>query len=96
METCTPATGWRSAALSTRPRDVTDNAPPSGNSLAVDALLRLAELRHDVDARRRASWVLETLAEPIVRYPTAFGHLLGAADMTGHGAVEVALGTLPT
>ena len=78
-------------ALITRPRDVTDNATPSGNSLAVDALLRLAELRHDVDARRRASWVLETLAEPMVRYPAAFGHLLGAADMAVHGAVEVAL-----
>jgi uncharacterized protein YyaL (SSP411 family) len=41
--------------------------------------------------RRRAAWALETLAEPLGRYPSAFGHLLGAADMAVHGAVEVAI-----
>ena len=77
--------------LLTRPRDVTDNAVPSGTSLAVDLLLRLAELLGDDARRRRAMHVLETLAEPIARYAPAFGHLLGAADMAVHGAVEVAL-----
>ena len=74
-----------------RPREVTDNAVPSGTSLAVELLLRLAELLHDADMRRRASWVLETLAEPMGRHPIAFGHLLGAADLAVHGALEVAL-----
>jgi uncharacterized protein len=77
--------------LITRPRDITDNAHPSGSSLAVELLLRLAELLHDPELRRRASWALETLAEPLSRYPSAFGHLLGAADMAVHGAVEVAI-----
>ena len=77
--------------LITRPRDVTDNAIPSGTSLAVDLLLQLAELRHDAGYRRRAVFVLESLAEPMLRFPTAFGHLLGCADMELHGAIEVAL-----
>jgi hypothetical protein len=34
---------------------------------------------------------MESLAEPLAKYPTAFGHLLGCADMEVNGAVEVAL-----
>jgi uncharacterized protein len=78
-------------ALITRPRDFTDNAVPSGNSLAVELLLHVGDVLNDEEMRERARWVLETLAEPMARYGTAFGHLLGAADMAVHGAVEVAL-----
>ena len=77
--------------LVTRPRDVTDNATPSGTSLAVELLVRLAGLGQDEAARARATWVLETLAEPAARHGIAFGHLLGAMDMAAHGMVEVAL-----
>jgi uncharacterized protein YyaL (SSP411 family) len=82
-------------SLITRPREATDNAMPSGTSLAVDLLLSLAELRSDADMRRRATFVLETLATPLMRYPSAFGHLLGAADMAVNGAVEVAIAGVP-
>jgi uncharacterized protein YyaL (SSP411 family) len=77
--------------LITRPRDVTDNATPSGTSLAIELLLNLAELQQDSDYRRRAGLALESLAEPMTRFPTAFGHLLGCADMELYGAIEVAL-----
>ncbi len=77
--------------LITRPRDVGDNAIPSGTSLAVDLLLVLAELTNDAEMRRRATFVFETIATPLLRYPSAFGHLLGAADMATNGAVEVAI-----
>ena len=77
--------------LITRPREIADNAVPSGTSLAVDLLVRLAELLHDVDARRRATYVLESLAPAIARYPSAFGHALGVADMVINGAVELAI-----
>ena len=77
--------------LITRPRDVTDNATPSGTSLAVELLLHLSELQQDAGYRRRAAFTLEALAEPIARFPTAFGHLLGCADMEINGAIEVAL-----
>ena len=82
-------------SLITRPRDVTDNAMPSGTSLAVDLLQSLAELRQDADMRRRSTFILETIATPLMRYPTAFGHMLGAADMAVNGAVEVAIAGKP-
>jgi uncharacterized protein YyaL (SSP411 family) len=77
--------------LVTRPRDVTDNAVPSGTSLAVELDLTVAVLRGDAVARRRAEYVLATLAEPMRRSPMAFGHLLSAADLDVHGATELAI-----
>ena len=77
--------------LVARPREATDNAIPSGTSLAVELLLRMAELFDDDSMRNHAIAVLETLAEPMARYATAFGHLLGAADLAVHGAIQVAL-----
>jgi uncharacterized protein len=77
--------------LVTRPRDVTDNAIPSGSSLAAELLLVLGDLFDDKEYSARARYLLETIAEPMARYPTAFGHALGAADMAVRGAVEVAI-----
>jgi uncharacterized protein YyaL (SSP411 family) len=77
--------------LVTRPREVTDNAVPSGTSLVAELLLRLGEVLHDAEYTRRGSWVVETLAEPMARYPGAFGHALGAADLAANGAIEVAI-----
>jgi uncharacterized protein YyaL (SSP411 family) len=77
--------------LITRPREVTDNAIPSGTSLAVELLLHLSELEQDSEYRRRGAFVLESLADPMTKFPTAFGHLLGCADMELNGAIEVAL-----
>ena len=78
-------------ALITRPREVADSAIPSGTSLAVDLLLSLSEISRDTEMRRRATFVIETLATPLIRYPSGFGHLLGAADMMTNGAVEIAI-----
>src|SRR4029079_7313477 len=77
--------------LITRPRDISDNAMPSGTSLAVDLLMHLADLNADASMRDRATTVLESLATALTKYPSAFGHLLGAADMAVYGAIEVAL-----
>ena len=82
--------------LVTRPRDITDNATPSGTSLAVELLLRLGDITGNTDMTRRAHAVLETLAEPMARYPLAFGHALTAADMAVHGAVELAIAGAPS
>jgi uncharacterized protein YyaL (SSP411 family) len=82
--------------LITRPRDVTDNATPSGTSLAAELLLRLGDVLGDADMTRRATFVLETLAEPMARYPLAFGHALTAVDFAVHGAIEVAIVGAPT
>ncbi|HEU4748625.1 MAG TPA: hypothetical protein VFS56_09005, partial [Gemmatimonadaceae bacterium] len=77
--------------LITRPRDPTDNATPSGTSLAVELLFHLAELQHDSDFRRRAAFTLETLTDVSAKYPSAFGHLLGSVDMELNGAIQIAL-----
>jgi uncharacterized protein YyaL (SSP411 family) len=77
--------------LVTRPRDVTDNAIPSGSSLAAELLLLLGDLFAEGDFTSRATYLLETNAEPMARYPTAFGHALGAVDLAVRGAVEVAI-----
>jgi uncharacterized protein YyaL (SSP411 family) len=77
--------------LITRPREISDNATPSGTSLAAELLIRLAELFNDADARRRATYVVESLAPAIGRYPLAFGNILGCADMLINGAIEVAI-----
>jgi uncharacterized protein YyaL (SSP411 family) len=77
--------------LVTRPRDVTDNAIPSGSSLATELLLLLGDVFAEREYTTRAAYVLETIAEPMARYPTAFGHALGAADTAVRGAVEVAI-----
>jgi uncharacterized protein YyaL (SSP411 family) len=77
--------------LVTRPREVTDNAVPSGTSLTAELLLRLGEVLHDAEYTRRGTWVVETVSEPMARYPGAFGHALGAADLAVNGAIEVAI-----
>ena len=77
--------------LIVRPRDVTDNALPSGNSLACDLLARLGILMSDDEFRRIASAAVDSMAEPMARHPLAFGHLLGVADMLINGSIELAL-----
>ena len=74
-----------------RPRDPTDGATPSGTSLAVELLARLAEVFADADYRRRATFVVESLVEPMARHPASFGHLLGVAELLALGTVEVAI-----
>ncbi|MFI5238360.1 MAG: thioredoxin domain-containing protein, partial [Gemmatimonadales bacterium] len=66
--------------LVTRPRDPTDNATPSGTSLAVDLLLRLANYDDDQRFRDHAQRIMTSLAGVIARYPSAFGHMLGNAE----------------
>ncbi|MGQ0539485.1 MAG: thioredoxin domain-containing protein [Gemmatimonadaceae bacterium] len=77
--------------LITRPRDVTDNATPSGNSLATELMLRLAVITGDSRFRDPADRAFKGLAEAAAKHPAAFGHLLGAADAAVYGATEIAV-----
>jgi uncharacterized protein YyaL (SSP411 family) len=72
--------------LVTRPRDVTDNAIPSGTSLALELQTEVARRTGDPTAHHRAHYALSTLAMPMQRSPLAFGHLLGVAERFIHGA----------
>ena len=67
-------------ALVGRPRELTDNATPSGTSLAAEALLRLSALLGDGRYHDYAAKVLVPLAAPMVDQPSSFGHFLCALD----------------
>jgi uncharacterized protein YyaL (SSP411 family) len=77
--------------LITRPRDLTDNAVPSGNSLATELLLTCADLTGEERYRELAQQILASVASTITRYPTAFGQMLCVADMAVRGSIQVAL-----
>jgi uncharacterized protein YyaL (SSP411 family) len=77
--------------LVTRPRDVYDNASPSGTSVATDVLLRLSLLLDRDDYRARAEAVLDSLSGGMERLPGAFGRLLAALDFYLSQPREVAI-----
>lgn len=82
--------------LITRPRNLQDNATPSGNAMIAKQLLRLAaytgDARYDEAGRR----VLRLLADAMGQYPQAFAESLNATDMLVNGQAEVAIVGNPT
>jgi uncharacterized protein len=77
--------------LVTRPRDVYDNAAPSGTSVATDVLLRLSLLLDREEYRQRAEAVLDSSSGGLERLPGAFGRLLAALDFYLSRPREVAI-----
>ncbi|HET9848298.1 MAG TPA: thioredoxin domain-containing protein [Candidatus Dormibacteraeota bacterium] len=77
--------------LIVRPQDVTDNAVPSGTSMAVDVLLRAGRLLGESGWVAIAEQVLEQLAPTAARAPLAFGRLLAALDFDLGRPVELAI-----
>jgi uncharacterized protein len=77
--------------LVTRPRDVYDNAAPSGTSVVTEVLLKLALLLDRNDYRQRAEDVLEELSGGLEKVPGAFGRLLCALDFSTSEPREVAI-----
>ena len=59
-------------------------------------LLKLGDLFALGLYSERGRYLLETVAEPMARHPTAFGHALGAADLAVRGAIEVAIAGGPS
>jgi uncharacterized protein YyaL (SSP411 family) len=77
--------------LVTRPRDVYDNAAPSGTSVVTEVLLKLALFLDRGDYRQRAEDVLEELAGGMEKVPGGFGRLLCALDFSASEPLEVAV-----
>jgi len=67
-------------SLLLRPKNVQDNATPSWNALACEALLKLAAFTDDGKYHDFAEKALGLVVGMAVRYPTAFGRWLSAAD----------------
>ena len=77
--------------LIARPRSLTDNAVPAGNSVAVQVLQRLAALDDVPDYDDKATQVLQSLRDGMSRHPLAFGRLLAALDFAVATPREVVL-----
>ena len=84
----TPADG---ESLVIRPKDSQDNATPSGNALACEALLKLGAFTDSGTYRDLAESALKMIAEAAVRYPTAFGRWLSAADVALGSLKQIAI-----
>jgi len=77
--------------LVVRPQDVTDNATPSGTSMAVDVLLRAGALLGQDSWLATAHQTLERLGPTAAKAPLAFGRLLAALDFHLSRPVELAV-----
>ena len=77
--------------LVTRPKDVQDNAVPSGNAMAARVLLRLAAWTGDGAYRSAAERAMRTVVPFVGRYPTGFAQWLGAMDLALAPALEIAI-----
>ncbi|MGB9666896.1 MAG: thioredoxin domain-containing protein [Candidatus Cryosericum sp.] len=77
--------------LLVRPKDLEDNAVPSGNALAAEALLSLAALTGSTTWRNMAERALDLVTNAVVRYPTGFGRWLCAGDLALGHETQVAI-----
>ncbi|HSL42801.1 MAG TPA: thioredoxin domain-containing protein [Anaerolineales bacterium] len=78
-------------ALLVRPKDIQDNATPSGNALAAMALLQLATYGDRGTWRNVAEDMLASIQNALLRYPTSFAQWLSAADFAVGPTREVAI-----
>jgi len=74
-----------------RPKDLQDNATPSGNALACEALLKLAAFTDKGQYRDAAEKALRSITDMALRYPTGFARWLSAADFALDNGKQIAV-----
>jgi uncharacterized protein YyaL (SSP411 family) len=84
-------TGDDAEELVLRPKDLYDNAVPSGNSAAADVLIRLAHLTGEPDHERAGASALRLVRDAMAGAPAGFGHALCALDLYLGPVREVAI-----
>jgi uncharacterized protein YyaL (SSP411 family) len=82
--------------LVTRPKDIQDNATPSGGAVATLILLRLAAFTGESRYRAGAERALSSVTAYAARYPTAFAMWLQAIDLALAPVAEIAIVGDPT
>lgn len=87
-------TARNAEGLLLRPKDLQDNATPSGNALACDAVLKLAAFTGNGMYRERAEASLKLVSNYVLRYPTSFARWLSAADFALANVKQVAVITI--
>jgi uncharacterized protein YyaL (SSP411 family) len=84
-------TGSDAERLVVRPRELFDNAVPSGSSVAAEVLQRLARLTGETAYDEAAAGALRLVQDLVPRAPTGFGYALSAADLSLSRVREVAI-----
>jgi uncharacterized protein YyaL (SSP411 family) len=77
--------------LITRPRDLQDNATPSGNAMAVTTLLKLAGFTNDLRYVDLAHHTLAEMQPMLAQYPLGFGQWLQALAYAFSKPLEIAI-----
>jgi uncharacterized protein YyaL (SSP411 family) len=77
--------------LITRPKELQDNATPSGNALAALALLQLAAYNDRQGYLAAAHEILQKVQENAIQYPTAFSYWLSSMDFAVGPQKQVAI-----
>ena len=85
------ATSSDHETLIQRLKDWDDNATPSGNSVALDVLLRLAVLTGEDSYRKSAVRVLRRLGSTLEKHPYSFARCLSALDFCLSTPKEIAI-----
>jgi uncharacterized protein YyaL (SSP411 family) len=78
-------------SLITRPRDLQDNATPSGSAMAVTTLLKLAGFTNDLRYVDIAQQALAQMQRMMSQYPLGFGQWLQALSYTLAKPKEIAI-----
>lgn len=74
-----------------RPKDIQDNATPSGNSLACEALIKLAAFTDEGKYQDIAEKSLTLITDFVLRYPLGFARWLSAAENAQGSMKQVAV-----
>ncbi|MGI8479855.1 MAG: thioredoxin domain-containing protein [Gaiellaceae bacterium] len=89
-------TGIDEDPLVIRPKELYDNAVPSGNSAAADILQRMSLLTGDPEEERLGVSAIRLVRDVLAGVPTGFGHALSALDLYLGPTHEVAIVGDPT
>ena len=84
-------TGSDAEELMLRPKELYDNATPSGNSVAAETLLRLSSFTGDAELERAGLSALRLIRDAMAGAPTGFGQALCALDRYLGPSNEVAI-----
>jgi uncharacterized protein len=84
-------TGSDAESLVIRPKELLDNAVPSGNSVAAEVLQRLSLYTGDAELEGAGVGALRPVRDLMVRAPSAFGHALSALDLYLSASKEIAI-----
>jgi uncharacterized protein YyaL (SSP411 family) len=88
-------TGSDNEGLVVRPKDLYDNAVPSGNSAAAESLLRMGLFTGDASYERAGASALRLVRDVMTSAPSAAGQALSALDLYLGPSHEVAITGAP-